>query len=76
MPISWGGSPQRKKIVQRSPSLPKLWICRGAENAGGATTRAFSALAELRDLSKRRGILAGIASLWRFFQRRKITLKK
>jgi transposase len=25
---------------------------------------------------KRRGISAGIASLWRFFQRRKITLKK
>ena len=33
-------------------------------------------LAELRDLLKRRGISAGIASLWRFFQRRKITLKK
>ena len=28
-------------------------------------------LAELRDLLKRRGISAGIASLWRFFQRRK-----
>ncbi|MCC8952707.1 IS630 family transposase [Bradyrhizobium sp. Pear77] len=33
-------------------------------------------LAELRELLKHRGISAGIASLWRFFQRRKITLKK
>ncbi|MGY4353119.1 transposase [Bradyrhizobium sp. GM7.3] len=33
-------------------------------------------VAELRELLQRRGISAGIASLWRFFQRRKITLKK
>ncbi|MCC8939587.1 transposase [Bradyrhizobium sp. Arg62] len=33
-------------------------------------------LAELRELLKHRGISAGIASLWRFFQRRKTHLKK
>jgi transposase len=40
------------------------------------TVKPDITLAELRDLLKRRGISAGIASLWRFFQRRKITLKK
>jgi transposase len=40
------------------------------------TAKPDITLAELRDLLKRRGISAGIASLWRFFQRRKITLKK
>jgi transposase len=33
-------------------------------------------LAELRDQLKKHGVSAGVASLWRFFQRRKITLKK
>ncbi|UPT84262.1 IS630 family transposase (plasmid) [Bradyrhizobium barranii subsp. apii] len=40
------------------------------------TARPDITLAELRELLKRRGISTGIASLWRFFQRRKITLKK
>ena len=40
------------------------------------TAKPDITLAELRNLLKRRGISAGIASLWRFFQRRKITLKK
>ncbi|HEX6293349.1 MAG TPA: IS630 family transposase [Herpetosiphonaceae bacterium] len=40
------------------------------------TVKADITLAELQELLKRRGISAGIASLWRFFQRRKITLKK
>ncbi len=40
------------------------------------TAKPDITLAELRDLLNRRGISAGIASLWRFFQRRKITLKK
>ncbi|WLA40841.1 IS630 family transposase [Bradyrhizobium elkanii] len=40
------------------------------------TAKPDITLAELRELLKRRGISAGIASLWRFFQRRKITLKK
>ena len=33
-------------------------------------------LAELRDLLAGRGVSVGIATLWRFFARRKITLKK
>ena len=33
-------------------------------------------LAELRDLLAARGVSVGIATLWRFFARRKITLKK
>ncbi|WP_456718272.1 hypothetical protein [Bradyrhizobium sp. USDA 4350] len=33
-------------------------------------------LAELRDQLKKHGVSVGVASLWRFFQRRKITLKK
>jgi transposase len=33
-------------------------------------------LAELREKLKERGRSAGIATLWRFFQRHKITLKK
>lgn len=33
-------------------------------------------LAELREKVGRHGVSVGIASLWRFFQRRKITLKK
>ena len=41
-----------------------------------AVTVSGITLAELQELLKRRGISAGIASLWRFFQRRKITLKK
>ncbi|WLA46737.1 MULTISPECIES: IS630 family transposase [Bradyrhizobium] len=40
------------------------------------TAKPDITLAELRELLKRRGISTGIASLWRFFQRRKITLKK
>jgi transposase len=40
------------------------------------TVKTDITLAELQELLKRRGISAGIASLWRFFQRRKITLKK
>ncbi|UPT84904.1 IS630 family transposase [Bradyrhizobium barranii subsp. apii] len=40
------------------------------------TARPDITLAELRELLKRHGISTGIASLWRFFQRRKITLKK
>ncbi|UGA48998.1 IS630 family transposase (plasmid) [Bradyrhizobium quebecense] len=40
------------------------------------TARPDITLAELRELLKRRGISTGIASLGRFFQRRKITLKK
>ncbi len=40
------------------------------------TAKPDITLAELRELLKHRGISAGIASLWRFFQRRKITLKK
>ena len=40
------------------------------------TAKPDITLAELRDLLRRRGVSAGIASLWRFFQRRKITLKK
>ncbi|WLA38524.1 IS630 family transposase [Bradyrhizobium elkanii] len=40
------------------------------------TAKPDITLAELQELLKRRGISAGIASLWRFFQRRKITLKK
>jgi hypothetical protein len=32
------------------------------------TVKPDITLAELRDLLKRRGISAGIASLWRFFQ--------
>jgi hypothetical protein len=39
------------------------------------TAKPDITLAELRELLRRRGISAGIASLWRFFQRR-ITLKK
>lgn len=40
------------------------------------TAKPDITLAELRELLTRHGISAGIASLWRFFQRRKITLKK
>ncbi|MCP3411341.1 hypothetical protein [Bradyrhizobium sp. CCGB01] len=40
------------------------------------TAKPDITLADLRELLKRRGISAGIASLWRFLQRRKITLKK
>ncbi|MGX1412798.1 transposase [Bradyrhizobium elkanii] len=40
------------------------------------TAKPDITLAQLRELLKRRGISTGIASLWRFFQRRKITLKK
>jgi DNA-binding MarR family transcriptional regulator len=40
------------------------------------TAKPDITLAELRDMLRRRGISAGIASLRRFFQRRKITLKK
>ena len=40
------------------------------------TVKTDITLAELQELLKRRGISASIASLWRFFQRRKITLKK
>ncbi|MVT71445.1 hypothetical protein GPL21_41425 [Bradyrhizobium pachyrhizi] len=40
------------------------------------TAKPDITLAELRELLRRRGISAGIAPLWCFFQRRKITLKK
>ncbi|MCP3468079.1 transposase [Bradyrhizobium sp. CCGUVB23] len=40
------------------------------------TAKPDITLAELRELLTRHGISAGIASLWRFFQHRKITLKK
>lgn len=39
-------------------------------------TKSDITLAELRDKLKDHGARASIASLWRFFQRRKITLKK
>ena len=38
--------------------------------------RSDITLAELRDLLAGRGVSVGIATLWRFFARRKITLKK
>ena len=40
------------------------------------TAKPDLTLAELRNQLKQHGVSAGIASLWRFFQRRKITLKK
>ncbi len=39
-------------------------------------TKSDITLAELLDKLKDHGVRASIASLWRFFQRRKITLKK
>ena len=39
-------------------------------------TKPDITLAELRDKLKDRGATASVASLWRFFQRRKISLKK
>ena len=38
--------------------------------------RSDITLAELRELLAGRGVSVGIATLWRFFARRKITLKK
>jgi len=40
------------------------------------TAKPDLTLAELRNQLKEHGVSVGIASLWRFFQRRKITLKK
>ena len=43
---------------------------------GAVAQRSDITLAELRELLAGHGISVGIATLWRFFARRKITLKK
>ncbi len=43
---------------------------------GAVAKRSDITLAELRDLLAGQGVSVGIATLWRFFARRKITLKK
>ena len=43
---------------------------------GAVAEQSDITLAELRDLLAGHGVSVGIATLWRFFVRRKITLKK
>ncbi|WLA39737.1 IS630 family transposase [Bradyrhizobium elkanii] len=65
VPKRQGGDRKSKRIEAHSQLI-----------LDAVTAKPDITLAELRELLKRRGISTGIASLWRFFQRRKITLKK
>ena len=82
---AWSASRWREKLHQEGEIAPK----RQGGDRKSQRTEAHSALileavtarpdimlAELRAKLKELGVSAGIGSLWRFFDRRKITLKK
>jgi transposase len=60
-----GGDRRSRRIEAHAPFI-----------LNAVDTKSDITLAELRDKLKDHGARASIASLWRFFQRRKITLKK
>ena len=64
-PQKQGGDRRSRRIEAHAPFI-----------LNAVDTKSDITLAELRDKLKDHGARASIASLWRFFQRRKITLKK
>jgi transposase len=64
-PKQQGGDSRSRRIEAHAPFI-----------LNAVDTKSDITLAELRDKLKDHGARASIASLWRFFQRRKITLKK
>jgi transposase len=64
-PKQQGGDRKSRRIEAHAPLI-----------LNAVDAKSDITLAELRDKLKDHGATASIASLWRFFQRRKITLKK
>lgn len=64
-PKQQGGDRKSRRIEAHAPFI-----------LNAVDAKSDITLAELRDKLKDHGATASIASLWRFFQRRKITLKK
>lgn len=60
-----GGDKRSKRIEAYAPVI-----------LAAVDKKADITLAELRDLLAQQGVAVAISTLWRFFERRKITLKK